>query len=70
MATCHTTGCTNYAEPNPADTENGPRASDLDPVYCYDCTEQAWLDYRDCMNALTALGFDLDYLYNTPGMGN
>lgn len=31
---CCWPGCESQARPNPADMENGPHPSDLDPVYC------------------------------------
>lgn len=69
MATCHTPRCSNWAEPNPADTENGPNAHDLDPVYCNDCYDAFTQDAYDTYHALHALGFTAHYIYNMPGTG-
>ena len=67
MATCATKDCLNWAEPNPADTENGPHPRDLDPVWCDECIMDALADEEQRRQAFQALGFPWYHIFDIQG---
>ena len=60
VARCSFPGCESAALPNPADTENGPCAADLDPVFCsYHDAELVLIANIDG-DVRAALGIEMD----------